>query len=94
MDRSEVQRIAASYWALAAMPALQGQPELYQDLIDAHWPLRVGGEVWISKTRLRELNRVHREMPLALAREAVADGVPATAILHAWADALDPQPQV
>jgi hypothetical protein len=30
------------------------------------------------------------ELPLALAEEAIADGMPATDVLRAFADALDP----
>lgn len=92
MERTDVARLARHFWNVAALPQLAGRPHLYDDLIDASWPLRVGGEVWISKTRLRELGQVVRVMPLALASEAIADGVPATDILRAWADALDPQP--
>jgi hypothetical protein len=89
--RSAIQRLARHNWEVAGRPELQGRPELYGDLVDGSWPLRVGREPWITKTRLRELGVVIRVMPMTLANEALADGVPATEILRAWADALDPQ---
>ena len=91
MARTTVSELARRYWRLAAIPQFARRPGLLDAFIDATWPLRKGGEVWINKRRLHELGMVVQVLPFALAREAVADGVPVTDVLRAWADALDPQ---
>jgi hypothetical protein len=91
MARTTVSELARRYWRLAAIPQFQGRFGLLDAFIDATWPLRKGGEVWINKRRLHELGVVVQLLPLALAREALANGVPVTDILRVWADALDPQ---
>jgi hypothetical protein len=87
-----VARLARRYWRLAALPRLQGRRALLDDLIGATWPLTPGGTRWVSKTRIREYRKIIQFLPVALAEEAIADGVPVEDIVRAWADALDPQP--
>ena len=77
--------LAGRGWRLAAIPEFEHEC-LLALLLHCQWPLNE-----LDLGALDYMHEVVRELPAALTAEALADGVSPLDVLHAFADALDPQ---